>query len=69
MMREAILISEATGNQIWVVDPIPLEVNEQGEAIDSGPMDAAIEACYEEEGIDVAYAVWADTGEWVVCES
>lgn len=72
--REAIIISDRTGRQVWEIDPIPLPVNDAGEVTDSGPLDAVLEALeadddprHEDSFGGKAHAVWYDDGSPVLC--
>lgn len=69
--REAIIISDRTGKQVWEIDPIPLEVNAAGECIDSGPLDAVLEVLesdgYADSFRGKAHGVWYDDGSLVMC--
>ncbi len=65
--REAIVVNRHTGNQVWEVDPLDLEINDAGHVTDSGPMDATLEALAA-EGYGPEYVwVWADTRLPVIC--
>lgn len=65
--REAIIISDDTRHQVWEIDPIPLEVDAAGYVMDSGPLDAVLEAVELDGDGMMCHAVWADTGELVLC--
>lgn len=62
--REAVVVNDTTGNQLWDVDPILLIVDDEGYAVDYRPLDAVLEV------VGPGYhAVWYGTDDPVVCAS
>lgn len=60
--REAVIVNDRTGYALLEVDPIAVPINRAGQAVDSGAIDAVLDATGPGY-----HAVWLGTRDAVIC--